>query len=192
MYVGPQKGQVPGQVAVAPADVVEVLHRGDAVGLKPGDHKSGSAPKVHGPDPGGLEPVNAAYHRHPALQPDVGPHAHQLRHMVIAALENVFHEYGGAAAAQQRRHQHCLGVGGEARIRCGANGTDGPQMPVGGQSDAVVPADQTAAGLAQHAGDGGQVAVVDVPENTSPPVAAAAARYVAAAMRSPKIRWQQL
>ena len=79
MYVGPQKGQVPGQVAVAPADVVEVLHRGDAPGLKPGDYKSGSAPKVHGPDPGGLEPVDAADHRHPALQPD------DLRHVIEKA-----------------------------------------------------------------------------------------------------------
>ena len=164
MYVGPQKGQVPGQVAVAPADVVEVLHRGDAVGLKPGDHKSGSAPKVHGPDPGGLEPVDAADHRHPALQPDVGPHAHQLRHMVIAALENVFHEYGGSAAAQQGGHDHRLGVGREARIGGGANGADGPQASVGHQADAVLLTGQGTPGLTQDAGDGGQVAVVDVPE----------------------------
>ena len=92
--VGPvdQAGQVAGQVAVAPADVVEVLHRGDAVSLEPGNHQGGSAPKIHSPDPGGVEPVNAAYHRHPALQPDVGPHAHQLGHMAVTALKNVLHE----------------------------------------------------------------------------------------------------
>ena len=81
--------------------------------------------------------------------------------MAVAALEHVLHEHGGALAAQQRRHQQRLRVGGEAGVGRGAHRRNGPQTPAAFQSNGIVITLQAAAGLMQRRGDGGQMPVVD-------------------------------
>ena len=88
--------------------------------------------------------------------------------MAIAALEHVLHEHGGALAAQQRRHQQGLRVGGEAGIGGGAYRRNGTQVSVTFQCDGVAFTLQAAARLMQRRGNGGKVSVVDALQRDFP------------------------
>ena len=74
-----------------------MLHAGNgglALRLKARQHQRCAAPQLLGPDSGSVEPVYAAYHGHPALQSDIRSHPHHLRHMAVAAVEDVLHKDG--------------------------------------------------------------------------------------------------
>ena len=106
-----------------------------------------AAPQVGGEHVRPVEPLHAAHHGHPALYPDVRAHALQLRHMAVAALENILHKYRGAPAPQQRRHQDSLTIGGEPRIGRGAHRRHRLQPPLAAQPYVLLAAVQPASRL---------------------------------------------
>ena len=155
---------MPGDVLVAPLNMVDTADPALPLGAEGRHHQGCSAPEVRGLHLCALELVHAAHHGHPALHPDIRPHADQLIHMAVAVLKDVLHKHRGPPALQQSCHQDRLGVGGKSRIGRGAHRPDGVQLPAAAQEHCVSRAMYLTARLMERAGDRGQVAVVHLPQ----------------------------
>ena len=84
--------------------------------------------------------------------------------MAVSVLKNIFLEYGGPPAPQQRGHQNGLGVGGKAGIWRRPNGAHRFGPLAAGAGDACLHAPDVTARLPQHGGHGGQMLFFRTPE----------------------------
>ena len=91
--------------------------------------------------------------------------------MAVAAVEHGLHKEGAALGSRQRRHHRGLGVGGEARVRGGADGGHALQgdLPVPLQLHVFHPALHPAPGLVEHGQHRGQMPPVHPPQAHPPP-----------------------
>ena len=151
-----QGGKAVVQPLIAPADVAQAAYAADPFRTQGGHHQGGPAPQVGASH---RRPMEAAPgdHGHPACQLDVRPHAGQLIHMAVPAVEHILHDHGGPCPPGQGRHQDGLGVGGKAGIGRSAHGSDAPHPARGGDGQPLPVGVEAAARLLQAAADGRQI-----------------------------------
>ena len=93
-------------------------------------HQGGPAPEISRLYRRAVEGGHTVHHRHPALHPDVRPHAGELIHVAVAAFKNVLHKYGGAPCSPSWRPSEGpgrrWGSRGRGAVRTGRTPRRGP------------------------------------------------------------------
>ena len=97
-----------------------------------------------------MEPSYPGDYRHPAVYPDIRPHAAQLVYMAVPAIKHILHKHGGPLPPSQGGHQDGLPIGRETGIGRGTHSWDALKRPPALQQNVVRSGSQAAARLLQR------------------------------------------